>query len=469
MKFRSLKMKFLFFSVGGTLVFAVLISWIVHNDYRSGLELELRRRADILARGLSVGVQKSVLTDNRAAIKNLVGYYKSMDEDIVYIVITDSEGNILQHTFEGGFPGDLLPLTRRRAGEPTAIPLETEAGPVEHVIRGILGGQGGYVHIGLSSAGIRDEINNNLAFLILIVTGICAAGIIVIGFLSTGVTRSITKVISAAGELGEGRRDIRIEVETSDETGQLARAFNKMSQSIEENHQRVLQAEKLAAIGRLAAGVAHEINNPIMGIRNSFNLIAGMSGLPEKASKYIELIDGSLSGMEKVVRNLLVFSRPRQEEWRVFTPTEIIRNTHAFIEHMANAIGVEFQFEFCSTPQPVFGSPHEFQQVIINMFMNAVDAMPEGGSVTISTACVPGGDFVEIGIRDTGEGISGEHLDKIFDPFYTTKDTGRGTGLGLYVCHEIIKNMGGDITVKSRPGEGTAFSIRLPVAGGQVK
>jgi len=283
-------------------------------------------------------------------------------------------------------------------------------------------------------------------------------------YLSRSVTRPINEVIHAAGKFGSGEYGHRIPVSAADETGRLATAFNRMAQEITDHQKRLLQAEKLAAIGRLAAGVAHEINNPIMGIRNCVNLLGNSAAFPEKEKKYVALINNSLSGMENVVRNLLSFSRAPEEEKRVFMPRDVVDRTSEFLSHIAGKKGVSFSFEPCDHCRPVFGSPNEFQQVVMNIFMNSIDAMPEGGNVLISSDSPPGTDIVEIKIRDTGTGISEDHLDKIFEPFFTTKEPGRGTGLGLYVCHQIVAGMGGNIEVESRTGEGTTFTIRIPAS-----
>ncbi len=464
-KFRTLKSKFLFFSVGGTLVFAILISWMVHWNYRNNMTAELRRRADVLSSGLSASLHKAVLTENKSLISQITNEYKQIDKDIVYIFITDLHGDVVYHTFDSGFPEDLLELAKT-CDNTTSI--ETEFGPIEEVSKGMIGGKAGCVHIGISSAKIKHEILLNLQSLILILVIIWVAGLAVISYLASSVTKPILKVIDASRKLGEGENNIRIEVDTEDETGQLAQAFNSMADSLDENQRRVLQAEKLAAIGRLVAGVAHEINNPIMGIRNSFDLIKRMDDTPEKAKKYIGLIEESLTGVEKIVRELLSFSRQKQEPLKTFTPKEVIEKSIDFIEHLSKKKDVNIRFDYCSEHcMPVYGAPDELRQVIMNMIVNSLDAMPDGGEIKISTHCSDGTDFAEITISDQGTGIPDDARDKIFEPFYTTKDVSKGTGLGLYVCHEIVARMGGSISVESNPERGTQFTIKLPVCKGE--
>lgn len=445
------------------MILAVCFSILSHYNYRRNLSSELDKRGRILSLGISSSVQRALLTGNLARIKYIADLYETLDPDIIYVVISDNRGRVVYHTFKGGLPRDLKALLSEGMEEDVLI--NTESGLVKNIPGKILGGEAGVAYIGLSEERIREQMQANLRTILLIVLLVGGAGIAVILRLSRSVTQPINEVIHAAREFGSGVYTHKIPVNTADETGQLATAFNRMAEEITDHQKKILQAEKLAAIGRLAAGVAHEINNPIMGIRNCVDLIGSPPASPDKDRKYKALISENLSGMENVVRNLLSFSRTREEEKRYFMPQDVIRSTSDFLSRIAEKKQVSFVYESCDHCLPVFGSPNELQQVVMNIFMNAIDAMPEGGRVVVSADCQPGMDFVKVKIRDTGTGIPKEQLDNIFEPFFTTKDPGRGTGLGLYVCHQIIAGMGGAIEVDSRIGAGTEFTIRLPVAG----
>ena len=458
-KFKTLQGKFLFFSIGGTLIFTMIISGIVHWNYRKSLTDELQRRSEILSLGLVMSNQKAILMDDKVRMQQITTEYKSLDEDIVYIVITDSNGIIIYHTFESGFPQDLLGICV--PGEKTTT-IETELGPIDNVSRGIVDGKAGYVHIGISTERIRNAITMSFRRHIIMIALIGTIGFIVISYIVLNVTRRIIKVITASQKLGQGDMNIRLDIDAEDETGQLAQSFNAMADALEENQRQVQQAEKLAAIGRLVSSVAHEINNPMMGIRNSFKLIEQMPEIPDKARKYIDLIDESLVGIEKIVGELLSFSRQKVEKWQPFDVRDVIEKSIDLVYHIAKEKNVVINKDYCENCRQILGDSNEFQQVILNMIVNAFDAMPDGGDVTIKSICSSGKDFATIEIIDEGFGIPTDQIDKIFEPFFTTKDTQKGTGLGLYVCHEIINKMGGSISVTSEPGVGSKFSIVMP-------
>jgi two-component system NtrC family sensor kinase len=227
---------------------------------------------------------------------------------------------------------------------------------------------------------------------------------------------------------------------------------------------RLFQSEKMAAIGKLAAEIAHEINNPLDYINNYLFLLS--DSLPPDFDKheYLKKMEAGIDNLAALTRDLLEFSRPQID---VFAPLDVHKVIDSSLEFAGKYIHdkrVEVTKNYGCQAGPVVGSERMLQQVLLNLTLNALDAMPAGGRITIATSCRPGQSVIEFG--DTGAGIPGEHIQRIFDPFFTTKKTHekRGTGLGLTICYNIISQHGGDMRVSSRVGEGTTFTILLPLS-----
>jgi len=254
----------------------------------------------------------------------------------------------------------------------------------------------------------------------------------------------------------------------TDEVHGLIGAFDRMARELEANQEHLLQARKMGALGTFTAGIAHEINNPL----NNISLTAE-TYLEEYAdtmdSDAKELINDILTQSERaceIVRNLLDFSRTERPALSDLDASEIVRSTVALLKNQIMLAGIGLNVEIPELLPPVHGSLRNLQQVFMNLLLNAIQAMPDGGTITISAA-FDAPDFVRFDIRDTGVGMKPEQIEHIFEPFFTTKSVGHGTGLGLAVAYSIIKRHGGRIEVKSEIGSGTVFTILLPVAGAE--
>ena len=250
----------------------------------------------------------------------------------------------------------------------------------------------------------------------------------------------------------------------------LIDAFDGMARELAVNQEHLLQARKMAALGTFTAGIAHELNNPL----NNISLTAE-TYLEEYGERMDdegrELIGDVLSQSERacdIVKNLLDFSRTQQRVRSSIEPQEIVRSTVALVKNQAALTGIKLDLRVPGGLRPVRGSLRSLQQVFSNLFINAVQEMPNGGTIMLEVANEPP-DFVRFDIRDNGPGIEPETLGRIFEPFFTTKEAGQGTGLGLSVVYSIIKRHGGTIEVKSEVGAGTIFTILLPVAEPESK
>ena len=240
--------------------------------------------------------------------------------------------------------------------------------------------------------------------------------------------------------------------------------------TLKDTQEQLVHSEKLASIGTLAAGVAHEINNPLDGIQNCIRSILQEPDDKKKAGHYLGLIQEGLNRIENIVRKLLDFARPSKLKMENIQANDLLGNSLELVAHRFNNPGIKLNKDFAGNLPLCRGDSHYLQQVFLNIILNALDAMPAGGALTVKTSLAqnaPGVSLpntrIEVAVSDTGCGIPQENLSKIFDPFFTTKGVGEGTGLGLAVCTGIIKEHRGEIKVKSAVGKGSTFTVLLPV------
>ena len=221
-------------------------------------------------------------------------------------------------------------------------------------------------------------------------------------------------------------------------------------------------SEKMASIGVLAAGVAHEVNTPLTGISSFTQMLLEGAEPDDPKTKVLEKIERQTFRAAKIVNGLLNLARPPQVESGPSDIHAVINDVLALLEHQFKTGRIQVRKEFAETPSLVQGVEYKLQQVFLNLFMNARDAMPRGGWLTIATRGERDAAVVEI--ADTGSGIPAELLSRIYDPFFTTKEIGKGTGLGLSITYGIVQEHGGTITCESQVGQGTRFILRLPLA-----
>ena len=231
-----------------------------------------------------------------------------------------------------------------------------------------------------------------------------------------------------------------------------------------EARELVAQSEKLAAIGRLAAGIMHEINNPLATIAACAETMALDTKSVEGEPEYLKIIESEVQRCKRIIDGLLDFSRPRAQERVSLQVNTVVERALFLLKHHARFKQLTVQAELGTELRSVHASSEQLIQVMIALLMNAADAMPQYGRVLVRTRPAPrGAKHVVIEVQDEGTGMSRNQMARIFEPFYTTKEPGRGTGLGLAICHGIVADHGGRIEVSSEPGKGTRFTILLPV------
>lgn len=322
------------------------------------------------------------------------------------------------------------------------------------------------------------------------------------------VSKPVSLLDEGMRRISRGELDYVIEIDSGDEMGVLAKTYNSMAKDLKtykenmENwtraleeevqkktaeivkaHDQLINAEKLASLGRMAAGVAHELNSPLTGIVTFAHLM--LKRMPPDNKQDVEDLEVIIEQAErcsKIIKSLLGFSRKATSEKALVSINALIESTIAMVRNQAKFHNIKFNLTLDDAIPSVAADPNQMQQVFLNLLINAADAMNERGQVSITTGLAgdapEGGTpwfkkghpqdekkYIEIEFTDTGPGIPEEHLGRIFEPFFTTKPVGKGTGLGLAVSYGIIKKHGGNIIVRSEVGKGATFLIRLPVEG----
>jgi signal transduction histidine kinase len=313
---------------------------------------------------------------------------------------------------------------------------------------------------------------------LLLVSALCIlAGTALVWFLVRKVTQPLRELRDSAEAVGRGDFSRRVEVASRDECGELATVFNQMTENLKLSRgqleqtvetlktmqAQLIQSEKLSGIGQFVAGVAHELNNPLTSVMGFSELLARADKDPQHR-RHLELIHKSAQRCQKIVQSLLSFARRHQPERKLSDVNSLVETTVDFLQYQLRTSNIEVATRVDPGLPQTMLDPHQIQQVFLNILNNARQAI-EGhrpnGRVTIITERA--GANVRVILQDNGPGIAEENLSKLFDPFFTTKEVGKGTGLGLSLCYGIVKEHGGTIQVRSKPGEGATFIVELPL------
>ena len=315
----------------------------------------------------------------------------------------------------------------------------------------------------------------------LMIAGALLLAAVAYWLVSRWVTVPLKQLGDAAHRIAQGNYELGIDPKgRADEFGQALRALKHMSGEIAEYQghleDRVMSAlgrmksaekhltvaQRLAATGKLAAGLAHEINNPLGGMQNAVRALRRGDLDPDKTEVYLGLIGDGLNRVEQTVKRFLAFS-PRRMDARPCDLSRVVRKGLALAEHRAERSRIAIEEQLAPDGEAmVFGDANELQQVALNLFLNAVDAVAMEHEPAIRIAVEAADDEVVLSVEDNGVGMSEEDQERCFDMFFTSKSVGEGTGMGLAVVHTIITNHGGRLELRSKPGEGTNFQVILP-------
>lgn len=527
----SLRMKFIvpisLILIGSMLVISGFLIKKQSDSYRR----ELATSGKTMLRILAINAESGVLFESRYELDELLKA-PSHFQAVRYAVITNQHGDVLSEFGSRDTCSDTHAETQPPATEDSiavwyhthqgdqelmvmALPVVTHKKVVDREHLGITGGIDnsiaysnvteiiGHIEIGLSLEKVNQSIREAQTAAILFSAAMVIGTILLVMLIVGAVTKPITALVEVTDQVSRGDLSRRVEVKRNDEIGHLAETFNNMistlqqsrdeietynrnleqkiierTRQLEDTQAQLVQSEKMSAIGQLAAGVAHELNNPLGGILGyaQFTLEKLQKNVPEKTTakevqsyiRYLTDIETQSRRCKAIVQNLLRFSRSsRTVDFEEVDVNRAIEDTVTFVEHQLHLNQIELQVSLASDLPRIQGNTGQLQQVFTNLIINAMHASPPNSAIAVtsrySRAIGEFGGAVEVLVVDRGCGIKEEHLKRIFEPFFTTKDIGKGTGLGLSVSYGIIKDHGGEITVTSAPGEGSVFTVVLPV------
>lgn len=359
--------------------------------------------------------------------------------------------------FQGPDGGRLLGLISPIPNEPGCWTAACHAHKPETKLLGVLD-----VNVSMAEADAELARSRRL------MTGLAALAILSSSLMLWWLNRRL--VVRPVAALLEGTRrvaagDLNTVIPGADqhELGDLAKAFNTMTRQLGETQRQLAQADKLASIGRLAAGIAHEINNPLTGVLTYASLLKKRIAPEGADAEDVDVIIRETIRCRGIIRELLDFARPTPPSRKPADLNEVIRHSMAVVMTQLRLNHVSLALDLAPELPLAYADANQLQQVVVNLLLNAADANgPEGGEIRLTSRVADPG-FVELVVEDQGEGIPPENLPHLFEPFFTTKGN-KGTGLGLAVTWGIVESHGGAITVHSEPGHGARFTVRIPLA-----
>ncbi len=475
----GLRTKFFLYSNTVIVITASLVVtlWVVHA--RRATYEAVVRRARTISDALAVGVTDTLrLADThdlpvRTHIHRSITQLLARNSDLLkYVIVCDPAGRILDAT-RPDLCDQIFPrVPPRGTGGPglhRALITDTDGRQVLEFTTS-LGEEGrpaGFLAAGFSLHPIEVTMEvigkRALVVAILLILG----NSIVTAIYVESLIRPILALNATMKRAGKGDLTVRADERRGDEVGELARAFNRMMGELEQAQEaarvhaaQLAHTEKMAAVGTLAAGVAHEINNPLAGIMNCVETLSADPGDPETYARYLGMIRDGLKRIERIVHNLLDFSRPREPMPELTSLNHSVHHVVELVQYQLNEGGIELYLELDPTGAMVLADHFQMEQLLLNLVLNAIAAMPRGGVLTLATRTTRGAVTLEV--TDTGMGIPEDIRPRIFDPFFTTHQMGEGTGLGLAVSHRIVQAHRGRIEVESQVGKGTTMRVVIP-------
>jgi two-component system, NtrC family, nitrogen regulation sensor histidine kinase NtrY len=352
---------------------------------------------------------------------------------------------------------EVLYLTPRREDSvsATAIPLKNSAGNVMAVLT-----------VAISRSGLVAEQQQIRAIAYGVASGGILLAIVFSLWIAARVSRPVEELARAAGEVASGSWDARVPERGSDEVGVLARSFNHMTEQLTSQREKLVQSERVAAWRELARRLAHELKNPLFPLQLTVENLVRARQLPaaefdEVFNESTQTLNMEIGNLKKIIGRFSDFSKmPKPELERIEAADVVARVRSLYAAGSEDGPKVIVETEVDSRPMPLMVDPELLHRALSNLVLNAKDAMPEGGIVTISAH--PKGEAVELRVADTGQGMTPEECDRLFTPYYTTKQ--HGTGLGLAIVQSVVADHAGTITVESCEGRGATFVITLPRA-----
>ena len=475
--FRSLQGKFtLYLSVLIVVMMSVFSYWAVSKEKRLMTE-SIIREGKALVEALAISCTNTMVYEEIGLVEEgglLDNYISDLmqreDLHVAYAMILDPKGEVISHNSAkeaGNLYQDAATAGALRSWStllqypsPTILDISTPLA--------ISTKRWGTLRVGISVESLNKQISNMVLHYTLYSAGFILLAITIIAFLFRFITSPLKSLSKEMDEAPTKDKLPSVSVERRDEIGILQKSFYQMLKRIKEDEKEreqtqknLLLTEKMVAIGKLTAGMAHEINNPLGGILNCIYHFRKGGQAAEKQREYLDLMEDGIKRIQKTVTNLLEFARNPKLERTSTDLRLLLENTISLLDYQFRKNQIRIDKEIPQNLPSINVDRNQIGQVLVNIFLNSLQAMQRGGVLKVGAAALDG--QVLVSIADTGRGIPEEVLPKVFDPFFTTKGEGTGTGLGLWISQGIIERHGGTIQISSRENEGTTVEIQLPV------
>lgn len=435
--------------------------WEAVQEQSTSIRAELESRGHSLVNLMAVASTNALLSEDLASLAEVTARVKHQS-DVAYGVVVDERGEVLASTVEGEV-GHRFAAVRQRLGVDASHLLDL-AEPIR-----VAGREVGRVYLGLSTQGMRAELarirNEGLLFIVAaLLVGSAAAWL-----LSFAVTRNLQRLGVAVRRISAGDREVRVVARGRDEVGVLGRAFNGMLDSLNAasraasvEHEKRVEAERLACVGELAAGIAHEIRNPLAAVINSVSLLSEQELEADDRQKVRRILNDEAGRLQRILENFLHFSKVRESRPVPGDLGSLIGEVITLFSQDPDVAGrVELVSRIEAGGERAVFDQDQLRQVLWNLMRNAVEAMPEGGTLKVEIE-PSGAQRVAVRVCDTGSGIARDLLDRVMHPFVSSRK--QGTGLGLSIVQRILVQHGSSLRVHSEPGKGTEVSFELEAA-----
>lgn len=477
----GLQYKFILITTFAIILQMGIIGYITVEREKGILYKEVERHGRLLGETLAIPIINDLIYERVGLIEEgglldnyVMEIFNKRDVDLVYIAILNEEGKVISHNNIKEYGKIYSDILTKRSFESDNIVIQrityNRRPAIDFGVPLSIGKKRwGTLKFGISIEKMEIEIIAMVKKIVILTLFFIAIGFSIILLLSRRFISPITYLANIMEKTGGDYLNIRADVKGYDELAILGEKFNSMierirqaNEELKKTHEKMVQSEKLASIGILASGVAHEINNPLGGIFNCLQMLKQSSSNPDLKEKYLNLIKEGLERIESTVNKLLWMSRKDEHKPVNLNLKYSINEIYSFIDYRIKKNMIKFLAEI-EDNLVMLVDPHDFQQMMLNIFINSIQSMPKGGNLIVKG--YKENSKIMLEIIDTGEGITGENIDKIFDPFFTTKPPGEGTGLGLWMTYEIIKNYNGEISVESEVGKGSRFILSFPLSG----
>ncbi|MGW8195298.1 MAG: ATP-binding protein [Desulforhopalus sp.] len=476
----SIQKKFILIAFISVVILAMIISAFVATKTKLALFKAMEQKGRMLAQTVSVLIvneliyEKLGLVEEGGLIDNYVReMYHREELELEYVAVLDNNFQVMSHSdfgefgkfYKDPFGGNTNNAHDVQVKKAKSAKTHTDA--LEFAIPlSIEGKRWGVLLFSLSLATVERE-SRALLFQIMSLTCMTLIFLfILIYFLSQRFIRPIIDLSQAMAEVEVGMVEKTIPVKGKDELSQLAESYNAMVRRIREAneemklaHEKLLQSEKLATLGVLSSSVAHRINNPLGGLFNCVRMLHRRGDEPQFRENYLALIEEGLDSIEETVGQLLQKAGKRDGEKKRADISTVLAGVVKFLDYRMRKQNILYT-EAIKEALKIPVAPHDLEEIFLNTMLNAIQAMENGGSLTI-TARKQGSEFL-LRLEDTGAGIPGDKLDKVFDLFYSTKKAGEGTGLGMWMTYELVKKYKGNIELQSVEKVGTTITITIP-------